>query len=101
MQDPREPRPTDAPVQDADAIAVTVRRLGRPHPKGGTVIERAAILAEGKDSGSIIEWIELRSAEPEYAVAGRTASRGLHADRHGVAGAGTPLRYVLPAGALG
>jgi hypothetical protein len=36
---------------DDDEIRAVVTRLARPHPAGGEVIERAAILAEGSDAG--------------------------------------------------
>ncbi len=36
------------PADHTDAIGVLVKRLARPHPSGGTVIERSVILAEGK-----------------------------------------------------
>jgi hypothetical protein len=34
---------------DDDPILALVKRLARPHASGGTVIERAAILADGAD----------------------------------------------------
>jgi hypothetical protein len=85
---------------DEVAIRELVTRLSRPHPSGGDVIERAAILAEGADSADIVGWITDHAGEPE-AAAGKGPG-GLHgarlADR---AQAGRPpLRYVLPAGAL-
>ena len=70
---------------DDDAILTVVRRLARPHPSGGEVIERAVIIAEGADSAAII------------------ARRGLHGSRlNDDPGAEprTPVRYLLPAGAL-
>ena len=89
-------------VPEADAIRVVVTRLSRPHRSGGTVIERAAILAEGTDSAAIIEWIVAHAGEPEAAVAA-PPPRGLHGGRM-TGGAGTeprtPSRYILPAGAL-
>src|SRR5688500_9751773 len=42
---------------DYDAIQSLVTRLARAHPSGGSVIERAAILAEGADSDAVITWI--------------------------------------------
>ena len=45
--------PADA-GENEDAIRAVVRRLSRPGPGGGAVLERAAILAEGVDSGAII-----------------------------------------------
>jgi hypothetical protein len=40
-----------------DAIRMLVTRLSRPHPSGGKVIERAAILAEGVNSGAVLTWV--------------------------------------------
>ena len=40
---------TDTPD---DAIRAVVARLSRPGPAGAAVVERAAILAEGADSGA-------------------------------------------------
>ena len=63
----------------------------------------AAILAEGADFGLVMEWITAHAGEPEARV---TAGRGggLHgarlSARGGAAAAETPLRFVLPAGAL-
>jgi hypothetical protein len=90
-----------AEAQDA-AIRAIVGRLARRHPSGGTVIERAAILAEGADCTAVVAWIIAHEGEPEAALAS-TARRGLHSPRlSDPAGAGSrpPLRYVLPAGAL-
>ena len=87
---------------DDDAIRTLVKRLGRPDPSGGTVIERAAILAEGADFEAIMAWIIAHGGEPEAAVATATRS-GLHGSRlHDSGGteARTPSRYVLPADAL-
>ena len=89
------------PVDD-DAIRTLVTRLSRPHASGGEVIERAAILAEGADSAAVLTWIAARAGEPED-LAPRVSGRGLHSARlHDSDGADprTPLRYVLPPGAL-
>jgi hypothetical protein len=87
---------------DDDAIRTLVKRLARPHPSGGEVIERAAILAEGTDSAAIMAWIVAHAGTPEATVA--SASRhGLHGprlDASGGAGPRAPLRFVLPAGVL-
>ena len=87
---------------DDDAIRAVVARLSRPHPSGGVVIERAAILAEGADFGAVITWIDGQGGSPESSVP-PTSRRGLHGSRFD-AGIGTeprsPLRYVLPAGAV-
>jgi hypothetical protein len=71
-------------------------------PSGGEVIVRTAILAEGADFAAVMAWIVANAGQPETAVsAGPKGS--LHGSRLGV-GAGTeprtPLRFVLPAGAL-
>ena len=88
---------------DDDAIRVLVRGLARPHASGGDVVERSAILAAGSDFTEVIEWITAHSGTPEATVAG-VSRRGLHGPRL-TGGDGVepraPLRYVLPAGALG
>lgn len=85
---------------DDAAIRDLVVRLSRPHPSGGKVIERAAILAAGAGSADVVDWIVRRDGQGETAGAGRTG--GLHGGR--IAGTGRvdgpPLRYILPAGAL-
>ena len=88
---------------DDDAIRALVTRLASPHPSGGQVIERAAILAAGADFTSIMTWIDEHAGVPDEALAS-APRRGLHGSRlHDGAGgtARTPLRYVLPADALG
>jgi hypothetical protein len=82
-----------------DAIQVVISRLSRPHPSGGRVIERAAILAEGERSGAIMDWITAHDGEPELA-APRTPSRGLYSVGRAVTSTSAPARYVLPAGAI-
>jgi hypothetical protein len=87
---------------DDDAICALVTRLARPHRSGGEVIERAAILAEGADSTAVIAWITAHAGIPEAPVA-TPPRHGLHGSRlgdSGGAGSPTPLRFVLPAGAL-
>jgi hypothetical protein len=88
-----------SPMDDA-AIRKLVIRLSRPHPSGGKVIERAAILAAGSGSADVVDWIVGRAGHGETASASR--SGGLHGGR--IAGTGRtdgpPLRYILPAGAL-
>ncbi len=90
------------PVDD-DVIRALVTRLGRPHPSGGVVIERAAIVAEGAEFEAVMRWILARGGKPEAAV--QTPSRhGLHGSRLHTSGETeprTPRRFVLPAGALG
>ena len=83
-----------------ESIRDLVARLARPHPSGGKVIERAAILAEGADFASVIGWIIAHAGIAEEAV---VAPRpGLHGDRlDQLAGAGSqPRRFVLPPGQL-
>jgi hypothetical protein len=87
---------------DDDAILALVKRLARPHPSGGAVIERAAILAEGADFASVIAWLAEHDGRPEARPAS-ASSRGLHESRRGNAEEEQrrpPLRYVLPAGTL-
>jgi hypothetical protein len=85
----------DQQLNTDDRIRATVVRLARPHPKGD-VIERAAILAEGVESGAIMKWVVAHEGEPETAAV--CASRGLHSARGAADGA--VLRYVMPSGAL-
>jgi hypothetical protein len=87
---------------DDDAIRSIVTRLGRAHPSGGIVIERAAILAEGADFDAVMKWIAAHGGQPEADV--RKVSRsGLHGslvhDRSGTEPR-APSRFVLPATAL-
>jgi hypothetical protein len=92
--------PVGGPESD-DAIRAVLRRLSRPGPAGAAVVERAAILAEGADSGAIIAWIIAHAGQPE-AIAPQASTRGLHGARlgGGVKAERRPRRYVLPAGAL-
>ena len=87
---------------DDDAIRSLVTRLARAHPSGGTVIERAAIVAEGADSEAVLTWIFAHGGKPEATV--ETPSRhGLHGSRLHVSGGSAPRaasRFVLPSGAL-
>jgi hypothetical protein len=87
---------------DDDAIRCLVTRLARPHPSGGAVIERAAILAAGTGASAVLTWITAHAGEPEE-LAPVTAGRGLHSPRlasNGGQDSRTPLRYVLPPGTL-
>jgi hypothetical protein len=98
-----EPTAREAPRAVAgndDATRAVVTRLSRRHSSGGTVIERAAILAEGTDSTRLVAWVVAHGGQPEAAVV--SVKRGLHSPRlEDPAGAvRPPLRYVLPAGAL-
>jgi hypothetical protein len=87
-------------VTEDDTERAVVTRLSRPHRSGGTVIERAAILAEGADSTRLVAWVVAHGGQPEAAVV--SVKRGLHSPRLDDPGASLrpPLRYVLPAGAL-
>jgi hypothetical protein len=101
MSDTEPPEPEVAAAPDADAIQALVKRLGRPHPSGGTVIERAAILAEGADFTAVLAWIADHDGKPENAI--EAPGGGLHGSRvqdSPAASGGTPLRYVLPAGSV-
>lgn len=87
---------------DNGEINALVTRLSRPHASGGVVIERAAILAEGADFQAVMDWIIAHAGEPE-APASTAKRRGLHGarlDAGSATVAPTPLRFVLPAGAL-
>jgi hypothetical protein len=87
---------------DDDAIRSLVRRRGRAHPSGGTVIERAAILAEGANFEAVMTWIVAHGGKPEVAVP-QAARSGLHGSRghdSGEAERRRPSRYVLPRDAL-
>jgi hypothetical protein len=64
---------------DDDAIRSLVKRLRWAHPSGGTVIERAAVLAEFE---AVMAWIVAHRGEPEAAVS-RAAKPGLHGLRVG------------------
>ena len=61
-------------------INALVTRLSRPHPSGGVVIERAAILAEGSDYAAVMSWITAHAGTPEATVS-TTRGRGLHGAR--------------------
>ena len=76
----------------ADDIAALITELK---------LERAAIMASGADSSTVVEWILAHAGEPEEATPA-TASRGLHGARlgNGVAEHRAPQRFVLPAGVL-
>ncbi|HSZ13655.1 MAG TPA: hypothetical protein VK790_06435 [Solirubrobacteraceae bacterium] len=90
------------PTNDTDAIAVLVKRLARPHPSGGTVIERPVILAEGTRSTAILAWIADHGGAPDSTLPS-ARSKGLHSPspdasvRRAVAPA---RRYILPAQAF-
>jgi len=83
-------------------IRALVKRLARPHSSGGDVVERAALLASGRDFTAARAWIADHGGVAETMVP-EASRRGLHGPRLGLSG-GTeqrvPLRFVLPAGAL-
>jgi hypothetical protein len=84
----------DRPGIDEDHIRSEVRRLSRPHPSGGRVVERAAILAAGADSAAMMRWLA-DQGEPE-ALPALAAAQGLHGDRaQGAGDVRRPLRYVV------
>jgi hypothetical protein len=84
----------------ADAIAVLVRRLARPHASGGMVIERSVILAEGANSAAILDWISDHDGIADSTVAS-TRSHGLHGPGAAAAQQVAPVRrFVLPARAF-
>jgi hypothetical protein len=86
---------------DDETIRSLLTRLARAHPTGGTVIERAAVVAEGADAEAVMSWILAHGGKPEAAE--ETSTRhGLHGSRLHAAGSQprVPSRFVLPAGAL-
>jgi hypothetical protein len=90
-------------MMDEGDILTVVRRLSRRHSSGGQVIERAAVIAEGVDSGAILAWIADHDGKPEVRPPAKSGGGGLHRAR--LAGdegmpSGAPRRYVLPASAL-
>ncbi|HEY5195931.1 MAG TPA: hypothetical protein VIJ51_02765 [Solirubrobacteraceae bacterium] len=87
---------------DDDLVRDLVTRLARAHPSGGTVIERAVIMAAGTDVDAVITWILAHGGKPEVAPELSTR-RGLHGPRlqtDGASAARPPSRFVLPPGAL-
>jgi hypothetical protein len=91
--------PTGAePDTEDDAMRARLKRLARPHRSGGWVIERAAVLAGGTVFDGASAWIEAHGGVPELPAVPRSQS-GLHSPRAPEAHA--PLRFVLPASALG
>jgi hypothetical protein len=84
------------------AVRAAVIRLSRSDGDGGAVIERAAILAEGRLAAEIEEWVLAHGGEPEAQVIGARAPGlyGPRPDRTAAAGGRPPRRYVLPARAL-
>jgi hypothetical protein len=94
--------PPSAAAEHEHEIRALVARLGRPNASGGTVIERAALLAEGADFAAVMAWILAHGGQPERTrrAAPRRGLYGSASDGPGAAGTDTPRRFVLPAGAL-
>ena len=92
--DPRDRGTTTAYAIDDGEISALVARLARPHPSGGVVIERAAILAAGTDLRAVTDWIVAHGGHPEALAA--APARGLHGP---ATESRRPLRFVLPSGA--
>jgi hypothetical protein len=89
-------------MRNDEEIRALLSRLSRRHSSGGTVIERAAIVAEGADSAEVVAWILAHAGEPEETAA-TSSKRGLHSPRLSEpigSEPRAPARYVLPAGAL-
>jgi hypothetical protein len=87
---------------DEKAIRAVVTRLSRQHPSVGRIIEHAAVVAEGLDSKTILDWTTSHHGEPEARPAEPSAGglhRG-HRDGSRPPIASTPRRYVLPPGAF-
>ena len=82
-------------------INALLRRLSRPHPSGGVVIERAAILAAGADFSAVMDWITAHAGTADTTVPA-ARNRGLHGSRidGNAAASRGPVRFVLPAGAV-
>ncbi len=90
-------------TSDERMIRELVTRLSRQDRRGASVIERAAILAEGANTESIVTWILDHGGQPE-APASAGARGGLHGGRLQGRGASdnlAPRRYVIPPGVLG
>ena len=76
-------------------------RLSRPHPSGGRVIERAAVLAAGSNAAAMLTWIsdhaqaeDLAPPADAHGIHGARATTVAHADVR------KPLRYVVSAAEL-
>ncbi|WP_249012119.1 hypothetical protein [Conexibacter sp. DBS9H8] len=88
-------------MDDAEILTL-LRRLARPHPSGGQVVERAAIMAAGVDGMAVIDWILDHDGVPETVVE-PARNRGLHGARTTsptLPGLRRAARYVLAAGTL-
>jgi len=87
---------------DDDAIRSLVTGLARADPSGGTVIERAAIVAAGADFEAVMTWIVAHGGRPE-AMLETSTRHGLHGSCLHAGGGSEPRalsRFVLPTGAL-
>lgn len=87
---------------DDPEIRALLSRFARPHPAGGHVIERAALLAEGSDFPEVMAWITEHGGKPETTAAS-APPLGLHGTRIADGGGAPqrpPHRYVLPPGEL-
>jgi hypothetical protein len=90
---------------DDISSAQVVRRLARPAPGGGVVVERAAVFAEGAHFAEIEAWILRNGGEPEKLEDddSEDAGGGMYAARRrslARSSAPAPSRYFLPASAL-
>lgn len=81
------------------AIFAAVRRLSRRDGQGDAVIERAAIVAEGKMSVAIEAWVISKGGQPDTVNVHREGG-GLHRFGRDTSSR-APRRYVLPAAVLG
>ncbi len=81
-------------------ITARIKQLSRPHPSGGLVIERAAILASGAESPQIIDWIMAHAGTAETPVARGRGIHGIHLNGGTNPGTARPTRFVLPANSL-
>jgi hypothetical protein len=87
---------------DDDAIRSLLTRLARAHPSGGSVVESAAIRAEGADFDAVMAWVRAHGGGREPTTA-KASTSGLHGSRVHDAGSAeprVPSRFVLPAGVL-
>jgi hypothetical protein len=90
-------------VIDEVAIDHIVRRLARPAPTGGHVIERAAVLAEGPNFAVIEAWILEHGGEPEVPRDDSSGGMGAHlfsGRSSRIRDEVVPVRYLLPPDAL-
>jgi hypothetical protein len=95
----RERRPC---TSDEQMVRELVTRLSRQDRRGASVIERAAILAEGANTELIVTWILDHGGQPE-APASASGRGGLHGGRlqgRGANDTDAPRRYVIPPGVL-